>query len=207
MWTLDAIRYAIAWLLLVTGPGAVLFWFPVHPFVRFWRRIGYRWGYVAGLAVYLVSVVLGIIFAPPLLSIDFGLHAVPLVGGLCLLAAHAYLRRRWRTQLTLRTLFGVPELAPSDRPPVLLTEGIYARIRHPRYLETLLGYAGYACLSNYLAAYGVAAFLLVGILVLIPLEERELADRFGPPYEEYRRRVPALIPSLSRDRRPEERPT
>jgi protein-S-isoprenylcysteine O-methyltransferase Ste14 len=30
------------------------------------------------------------------------------------------------------------------------------------------------------------------------MEERELVRRFGPEYEEYRRRVPALIPRLRR---------
>jgi protein-S-isoprenylcysteine O-methyltransferase Ste14 len=34
--------------------------------------------------------------------------------------------------------------------------------------------------------------------VLIPMEERELAERFGPAYEEYRRRVPAIFPRLVR---------
>jgi protein-S-isoprenylcysteine O-methyltransferase Ste14 len=115
-----------------------------------------------------------------------------------LVASHTWLRRGWHRQLKMSTLLGFPELAPHRYPRVLLTDGVYGRIRHPRYAEVLLGYAGFACLSNYLAAYGVVGFLVVAILALIPIEERELAQQFGAAYEEYRRRVPALIPRLGR---------
>ncbi len=198
MRAVDTIRYVVAWLLLISGPGAVLFWFPIHPFARFWRRVGPRWAYAVGLSVYAACALGAALLGPLLLSIDFGTHAVPLVLGVCLVAGHRYMRARWRQHLTLRTLFGVPELAPGGRVQVLLTEGVYGRVRHPRYLETILGFAGYACLSNYLAAYGVALFVLVGILILIPMEERELVERFGAHYEEYQRQVPALIPRKSR---------
>jgi protein-S-isoprenylcysteine O-methyltransferase Ste14 len=200
MTTFDRIRYAIALLLLLTGPGAVLFWFPIHPFARFWRRVGATWGYAAGGAVYAASAAILATYRHSLLSIDFGTGSVAIVLGCVLLAAHLWLRRLWRRQLKMRTLYGVPELAPDRVPSVLLTEGVYARIRHPRYGEIILGYAGFACVSNYLAAYGATVFMVLGILVLIPVEERELAERFGEPYAEYRRRVPALIPRFGNRR-------
>jgi protein-S-isoprenylcysteine O-methyltransferase Ste14 len=192
--TFDRIRYAMALVILVAGPGAVLFWFPIHPFARFWRRVGARWAYTVGVGVYAVSAAILTTHRRTLLSIEFGTSAVTIALGLAFIAAHTWLRRRWRQHLTLGTLLGLPELAPESHPRVLLTEGVYARIRHPRYLEILLGYAGFALVSNYLAAYGVTAFLVLAILALIPIEERELVDQFGEAYEEYRRRVPALIP-------------
>jgi hypothetical protein len=39
---MNAVRYWLALLVLMFMPGAVLFWFVVHPFVRFWRRLGLR---------------------------------------------------------------------------------------------------------------------------------------------------------------------
>jgi protein-S-isoprenylcysteine O-methyltransferase Ste14 len=34
--------------------------------------------------------------------------------------------------------------------------------------------------------------------VVTPLEERELLDQYGPPYEDYRRSVPRFVPHLGR---------
>jgi protein-S-isoprenylcysteine O-methyltransferase Ste14 len=194
MTTFDRIRYAMALMLVVAGPGVVLFWFPIHPFARFWRRVGARWAYAAGVGVYALTASALATYRHTLLSVEFGTSSVTIALGLAFIAAHIWLRRGWRQQLTLGTLLGLPELAPDSHPRVLLTAGIYARIRHPRYLEVLLGFAGFALVSNYLAAYGATAFLALGILVLIPIEERELADEFGAAYEEVRRRVPALVP-------------
>lgn len=106
--------------------------------------------------------------------------------------------RRRRRQLSTRALLGRPELTPNAYPGTLLTEGIYARVRHPRYLEVLLFCTAYALISNYLAAYAVLLFMALAIGALIPIEERELRARFGAPYDAYRRRVPAVMPRLRR---------
>ena len=198
--TVDRIRYALALLLLIGGPGAVLFWFPVHPLAAFWRRVGARWGYAAGILVYVASAAVMASYRHTLLSVDFGTSAVAIALGIVLFAAQLWVQRLWRQAVTWRTLLGVPELAPDRHPGVLVTDGVYARVRHPRYIQIIIGCAAYACLSNYLAAYGVAVFVAIAILILILLEERELAQRFGAEYEEYRRQVPALIRRLHRRR-------
>jgi hypothetical protein len=41
-------RHVLTLLMLMFMPGAVLFWFLVHPFIRFWRRLGLR----RALAIY-----------------------------------------------------------------------------------------------------------------------------------------------------------
>jgi protein-S-isoprenylcysteine O-methyltransferase Ste14 len=196
MTTFDRVRYALALLLLVSAPGSVLFWYPIHAFAGFWRRVGARWGYAAGVLMYAGAVAVSIKYRRELLSTDFGTNEVTIIVGLLLIAVQVSLRRRWQLHLTMKTLLGAPELAPDRFRAVLLTEGVYAKIRHPRYVQIIIGCAGYACISNHLAAYGTAAFMVVAILVLIPLEERELAGRFGAAWHEYRRRVPALIPRL-----------
>ena len=149
---------------------------------------------MAGFGAYTLSAVVLATYRRPLLSIEFGTNVATFGPGLVLIVAGGILRRCWRRQLTLRTLFGLPQLAPDRYAGTLLNEGAYGWVRHPRYLEVLVGFAGFALVSNYLAAYGVVLFLLLSFLVLIPLEERELVERFGPAYEDYRRHVPALIP-------------
>src|SRR5439155_14538831 len=103
---------------------------------------------------------------------------------------------RHRKYLTLQIQVGVPELTGS-REGVLLTEGIYSRIRHPRYVETILWILGYAFFTNYLAIY-VAFLLMLPILhVVVLLEEKEFKKRFGAAYEAYCRHVPRYIPSVT----------
>jgi len=184
----DWFRYGIAWLLVVFGPGSVLFW----------RRVGRTWAYVAGFGVFGVSAVALAMAADTLLVVDFGASVVTAVLGVAVLVPAALLRRRWRRHLSWRTLFGAPELSADGHGGTLLTDGIYGHVRHPRYLEIVLGYLGYSLIANHLAAYVVTAFMIVAIAVLIPLEERELAARFGEPYEAYRRRVPAVLPRPAR---------
>jgi len=97
-----------------------------------------------------------------------------------------------------RSILGLAELAPDKRPGRLITTGVYAIIRHPRYLHLYLGFLGSALIANYLALYLVVALWLPGIYVIVLLEEKELRDRFGPAYDEYCRRVPRFIPRFTR---------
>ena len=198
MSTFDSIRYYLALVIVVTGPGSVLFWVPVHPLAAYWRRVGYGWAYVAGFGVFAAAALAAWVWRRPLLAIQFGVHPSVAGAGVVLIVVSGVMRRSWHRQLSMRTLFGFPELAPQRYPGKLLTEGAYARVRHPRYLEILVGFLGLALLCNYLVAYAVWAFLTAAIALLIRLEERELVVRFGPEYEAYRRRVPALIPRMGK---------
>jgi protein-S-isoprenylcysteine O-methyltransferase Ste14 len=103
-----------------------------------------------------------------------------------------------KRHLKKRTLIGVPELAPEARGIPMMVEGVYARHRHPRYLQLILVTGGLALFANYLAAYVAFAMTLAVILIIIPMEERELRQRFGQEYADYCARTPRLIPRLRR---------
>ena len=78
-------------------------------------------------------------------------------------------------------LIGLPEVAPEKYQSTLVTQGIYSRVRHPRYVEMLLGKLAHALFTNYLAAYGVFALSVAGLALIVRLEERELC-RNGRPF-------------------------
>ncbi len=196
MTVFDEVRYWLGVVYLASVPGAVLFWYVIHPFAAFWRRAGAVFGYAAGFSVMIAAGGVAIVWRRPLMTADLGSSWTLTAAGVLLVLVAAILRQRWRRQLTVRTLFGLPELAPSRFPPKLLTEGIYATVRHPRYLEFSIGAIGWALVCNHLWIYLAAILTLASIGILIPIEERELAARFGTPYAEYRRRVPAVIPRM-----------
>ena len=71
------------------------------------------------------------------------------------------------------------------------TGGILGLVRHPWYAAGLaLIWARDLTLADLIANGIVSVYLFVGSL----LEERKLVREFGAEYEEYRRRVPMLVP-------------
>jgi protein-S-isoprenylcysteine O-methyltransferase Ste14 len=88
-------------------------------------------------------------------------------------------------------LVGEAELRGSRE---LARTGIYARMRHPRYLGMIAAILG-ACLLAATPVLWLAAagWLLLAMLAIL-LEEREMRRRFGEAFEEYSRRVPRFLP-------------
>ncbi len=191
---MDTLRYVLALLVVVATPPAILLWYAIHPFARFWRRFGAAGTYaILGLPM---LVLLGALFRSRdrLLIVDYGTRW-PFVGlAVACLAAAVTIALNRRRLLTFGVLAGLPELSPDKNPQKLLQEGIYARIRHPRYVELMLWLAGYSLIANYLAAYVVTLLSIPGIWLVVVLEERELRERFGEAWVEYSRRVPRFVP-------------
>lgn len=190
------VRYALALLLLICIPPAFAFWFVVHPFIAFWRRVGVAVTYVSTLALLMVMGIGLFFIGTPLLRVDWGADLGLIALGVPIVAISMYISARWRQVLRIRTLFGLPELNPGKHPGKLLTEGIFAKIRHPRYMEVAIGLAGWSLILNYPAVYGLVLFSWIVIYVTVVLEERELLQRWGDEYRHYRDRVPRFIPKI-----------
>ncbi|MEM9703439.1 MAG: isoprenylcysteine carboxylmethyltransferase family protein [Planctomycetota bacterium] len=176
-----------AWL---TFPPGCLFWLGVHPFAEFWRRAG-----LVCYATYVTSVYV-LWFAASWPWRDFwlgppvGLGFAGAVGGGVLLAGGVGVAVMRTRTLPTAWLFGAGQV----RGGRLLTDGLYAHVRHPRYVEAMLQLAGLVLLSDRL---GVASLLLICPAILaavIPFEEKELARRFGAEYEAYASRTPRFWP-------------
>lgn len=191
---MDTLRWFLGLALVVGMPPAVGAWFLIHPVAGWWRRVGV-WPTYAALAVFMVAAAaLLIVFRNTLLGRDLGTSWLLAGPGLALYAASILLELQCRRQLSLKAFAGVPEVSRAAYPGRLLQDGIYARIRHPRYLGVLLGTTGMALVANHLGVYVVVGVCVAGLWPLIAIEERELLDRFGPAYADYRSRVPALVP-------------
>jgi protein-S-isoprenylcysteine O-methyltransferase Ste14 len=188
------VRRIVAVMLAISLPPAMLYWFIVHPFVGFWRRMGLAVTYVF-LAVFYVGSAAGLyLVRDTLLGRDLGLSLPLTLVALPLVVAAIVISRKRRKYLTFRHLAGVPEIAPAKHGTGLLREGIYSRIRHPRYVEFALALVGYALFANFEGLYWMTAATLVLLYLIVILEERELRERFGQEYVEYSAQVPRFIP-------------
>jgi len=74
------------------------------------------------------------------------------------------------------------------------TPALYERVRHPLYVGWLLVFWGTPTMTS--AHLVFALMTTVYILMAIQWEEKDLVSAHGKAYEDYRRRVPMLIPRL-----------
>ena len=198
---MDSVRYVFGVICVIIMPSGMLFWFLIHPWARRWRRLGPTLTYHIVLPVVIALGAVLYRFRAPLLGKDLGTNWI-LIGitGVSYAITMWFESQYWR-HLSIATLTGVTELSRNgNETGKLLREGIYARLRHPRYASAGLGLIGNVLLINYLGLYILFLLVIPMGLWLLALEERELVDRFGDAYRQYQREVPQLIPRLRRTR-------
>jgi protein-S-isoprenylcysteine O-methyltransferase Ste14 len=188
----DRFRYVMAAVLALSVPPGICYWFIVHPFVDFWRRRGAKATFWFLAVFQLTAIAVMFPFRDVLLGRDLGTSPLLLALSVPILVVSGMVRSRRKKYLTFKTLAGVPELTGEG--PGLLREGIYGRIRHPRYVEFGLGCTGWALICNFLGLYVVMALSLLGLYLIVLVEERELCVRFGQDYVNYSAQVPRFIP-------------
>ena len=192
---MDAIRYYLALLTIVGVPFGITWWLVLHPFVRVWRRAGPAATYTVVLMVVALVDVAIFLIREPLLRVRHEPIPALTVIGLALLVPALYLGYlRWQV-FPNRVLAGVPEVSHDGGK--LITSGVYARIRHPRYVEGGLAVLALALITGYRSMYALVALYVVLIAVVLLLEERELRDRFGEEYVRYCEQVPRFVPRRS----------
>jgi protein-S-isoprenylcysteine O-methyltransferase Ste14 len=196
---IDRVRYFLGVLGLIVLPPGLLFWFVIHPWARWWRRLGPIRTY---LIVVLVLVAFGALrfrVRGPLLGANLGTNWSLIAIALVLYGVMTWLELRYWRHLSIATLVGFPELSPTEqRKGRLLQDGIYRVVRHPQYLSAGIGVIANALIVNYVGLYILTLLLLLAGYVMTVLEERELINRFGEEYRKYQREVPRLIPRLQK---------
>jgi protein-S-isoprenylcysteine O-methyltransferase Ste14 len=191
---MNSVRYLLAAFLVISLPPLFLYWLIIHPFVDFWRGKGIGATYTVVLTIIGVAMVGLFSIRHDLLTNDFGTNYLLLTVGVLSLILSGRMRYAIQKHLSIKTLLGLPEIAPDRFPRELITDGIYARMRHPRYVQLLMALIGYALVANYLASYLAVALWVPGIYVIVRLEEKELRLHFGESYELYCRSVPRFLP-------------
>lgn len=78
--------------------------------------------------------------------------------------------------------------------PQVITTGVFSIVRHPIYLSSILLYLGFILLSLSLLSVLVWILIIVFYYMISRYEEKLLTQRFGSAYEEYKKKVPMLLP-------------
>lgn len=79
----------------------------------------------------------------------------------------------------------------------LATSGPYAYVRHPIYTGMLgMLVASGVAISHWIALLAALLIFFIGTIIRVRSEDRLLREAFGEEFENYARRVPALVPGL-----------
>ncbi len=187
-------RDAVALVVLSLQLPIPLFWLVVHPAIRFWRRHP-RACYYGLLPVIVAATAFGLWWPREWwLASLFTEHWLSAAVGLTLMATDIWLMRRVERALGWRVLIGLPELIPASNRTAVAVGGTYARVRHPRYLGMILSLVGAVLLSGSARLVPLCGMFIALAVLVTELEERELLNRLGESYADYRRRVPRLLP-------------
>jgi protein-S-isoprenylcysteine O-methyltransferase Ste14 len=84
----------------------------------------------------------------------------------------------------------------TDRKAELITDGIYARVRHPLYLATVLAFGALAFIYPFPVVIVFALSMIVYTIVGAYFEERKLVIHYGKEYTDYRKRAGFILPRL-----------
>ncbi len=106
---------------------------------------------------------------------------------LCLITVSSFVRAR-----------GSP--VPLNPPNKLLTTGLYSQIRNPMHLGWILMLFGLGILlkSGSLIFIFTPVFILLDVLYLKTMEEKEMEKKFGEEYLRYKKNVPMFIPRFGK---------
>jgi protein-S-isoprenylcysteine O-methyltransferase Ste14 len=180
----------IAGLVLFLQLPIPLYWFVLHPQIRFWRR-HQKAAYVVGLLLSWAPVTVCLVIFRDRLLVAGAVAGWRIVLGLALIIFEAWIFWLVKRDLGAAKLVGATELSAGGE---VISRGIYARIRHPRYLGSFLAILGACLLAGTTALWIVAGAWTVLTRIAIGMEEREMRARFGESYLAYCRRVPRFLP-------------
>ncbi len=200
---MDHVRYLLGILAFIVYAPGLLFWFVIHPWARWWRKLGPPRTY---LIVFSMLAALGVLVFQvrgPLLGRDLGTNWTLIGVSLLFCGIFAWLGFRYArhmSHLSLAMRMGVPELSCVDGQQTLVRGGIYRVVRHPVYLIAAVAGIAFALVVNYLGVYILFVSAFPMLYVITVLEEHELIERFGEEYRRYQREVPRLIPRWQKTR-------
>ncbi|NWF98897.1 MAG: isoprenylcysteine carboxylmethyltransferase family protein [Nitrospirae bacterium] len=181
---------------LMFWPVIPIFWIPLHFSIRLFRRLGIFTYIVPGIAWFPVAYLIWT-HRHFLLKIAINFPLYVNIAGLILLISGTILHIWTIKLLGFGTIIGLPEVFPEIKNKII-NKGPFSVVRHPTYLAHTLMFSGVFLFTGFLSVGLVALLDFFAVnLIIIPLEEKEMLERFGNVYKEYCKKVSSrFIPWL-----------
>jgi protein-S-isoprenylcysteine O-methyltransferase Ste14 len=190
----EALR-TVGWIASVIYATIPSFWLLIHPRAEYWRarqRSPYRILLPACVAMWVLVAAI----SAPLRHLTVYHRWWFWIPALALFNAGLVLYKLSGNGFSPAQLGGLPEVL-AHRQQRLVTTGIRAHVRHPVYLGHLCEMLAWSLGTGLFVCWLLTAFAIVTGAVMIKLEDKELEDRFGEEYRQYRSTVPAVLPFIS----------
>ena len=171
------------------------FWLTLHPFAKHWRTRG-RDTFKTILPLWLLYIAIAALAISPWRHTHLYQSTIAFIAGAILVVTGLLLYVLASRNFTHVQLSGLAELEPDRHAQQLITTGIRSRVRHPIYLGHLCELLGWSILFGTVSLFALTLFAIFTGAFMLRLEDNELEARFGEPYREYRRIVPAIFPTL-----------
>ncbi len=184
----------LALLTVIFWPLIPLFWIPVHGLSRFFKKLGlltFVFPLVTWMPLAYVIYLNRIFLLHDKIDLPFVLNII----GLISFISGAFLHI-WTFRLLGWGIVGLPEISTLKK-GVFVKKGPFSRMRHPTYFAHTLMFSGIFFITGSIAV-GIVTLVdfIVVHSIIIPLEDRELVDRFGDEYERYKKNVPGFFPRI-----------
>jgi protein-S-isoprenylcysteine O-methyltransferase Ste14 len=185
----------LALITIIFWPVIPLFWIPVHGFSRILKRLGLI-TYLLPLVTWLPLAYLIYSMKNFLLQFKIELPFILNISGIPLLVLGILLHIWTGKLLGLWGLIGLPEMYTRVKGK-LVTEGPFSVVRHPTYFAHTLIFSGVFLITG-VASVGIITIIDIFLIhmFIIPLEEKELLNRFGEEYRLYREGVSRFFPRI-----------
>jgi protein-S-isoprenylcysteine O-methyltransferase Ste14 len=185
----------LALMTIIFWPVIPLFWIPVHGLSRILKRLGFL-TYLLPLVTWVPLAYL--IYSLKIFILQFKMKFpfILNISGIPILVLGILLHIWTGKLLGLWGLIGLPEIYTRIKGK-LVTEGPFSIVRHPTYFAHILIFSGVFLITG-VVSIGIITIIDIFLIhiFIIPLEEKELLNRFGEEYRLYRERVSKYFPRI-----------
>lgn len=184
---------AIAWIACVVYSTIPAFWLLIHSRAEFWRSRRTS-PYRILLPLWIATWALVATITAPWRGVLLYGNRWTWIPASVLFCAGVMLYQFAHSEFSLAQLGGLPEILPNHSQQRLVTTGIRAHVRHPVYLGHLCEMLAWSLGTGLAVCWALTALAIITGAAMITMEDKELQNRFGEEYRQYRSTVPAVLP-------------